>query len=135
MILIDDYDWFANRLMFEQMDLYRKFVFGVSCDPLSSPIRSFLETINFCKAILPGLRLFMTDVTPIALSDASSVNFIENISQKEQFGDILGFSQSDIERGLQIAELKKTKSSDVRYWLRELLHGYYFVGTSAGGLY
>lgn len=76
-------------------------------NPLSSPIRSFLQTIKSCGKIHPSLRVFMTGITPITLADASGINFIKDISLDAKFGDILGFSQIDIARGLKLAGIEE----------------------------
>jgi hypothetical protein len=93
-ILIDEYDRFANKIMFENPDLYNKVVSGRSGDPISSPIRSFFETIK----TMTGIRSFTVGISPIALADASGANFISDISA--YVGDVVGLAEADVRSAL-----------------------------------
>jgi hypothetical protein len=93
-ILIDEYDRFANKIMFEKPDLYNKVVAGQSGDPLSSPIRSFFETIK----MMTKIRSFTVGISPIALADASGAIFILDISAF--VGDVVGLNDSDVRSAL-----------------------------------
>jgi len=135
MILIDEYDRFANKLMFEQMDTYVKIVAGKSNEPLSSPIRTFYETLKTCSQILANFRVLSVGITPLALADASGVNFMEDISLDMKFGDIVGFSQKDIDHGLAVAGVKPKYEPTVKHIMKMVLNGYHFIGSSGDGLY
>ena len=76
-VLIDEYDRFANKIMFENPDQYNKVVVVRSVDLLSSPIRSFFETIK----TMTNIRSFTVGISPIALADASGANFVYDISE------------------------------------------------------
>ncbi len=44
-VLIDEYDRFTNKIMFEKPDVHSKVLTGQFGDPFSSPTRSFFETL------------------------------------------------------------------------------------------
>ena len=93
-VLIDEYDRFANKIMFENPDQYNKVVLVRSVDLLSSPIRSFFETIK----TMTNIRSFTVGISPIALADASGANFVYDIS--EYVGDIVGLTDTDVHSAL-----------------------------------
>ena len=95
-VLVDEYDRFANTLMFEHREMYAKIVSGKSGDAQSSPIRSFFEALKSVDA-----RSFTTGITPIALADASGANMIKNLTHDPAFGAMCGFREQDVKRGLQ----------------------------------
>ena len=59
-VLIDEYDRFANKIMFEDPDMYDKIVAGRSGKRFSSPISSFFETIK----MLTNIRSFTIGISP-----------------------------------------------------------------------
>jgi hypothetical protein len=87
-ILIDEYDRFANKLMFERPDMYNKVDAGQSGDAFFSTIRSFFG----CIKRLQNARSFTMGLSRIALADASGANFIDNISDVGAVGDLLGLT-------------------------------------------
>ena len=107
MILIDEYDRFANKLMAENIVLYKKMVRGKSGDAISSPIRSFFETLKSISSESLNFRSFTVGITPLTLADASGVNFMKDVSLDENYGNIVGFTQSDIDFGLILAGVDK----------------------------
>lgn len=70
-----------------------------------------------------NFRSLTVGITPLALADAITMI---NISLDYKYGDIVGFAQKDIDNGLAIAGVKKEY---IRSMLKQLLHGYYFIGT------
>ena len=70
LILVDEYDRMANKLIFENPDAYNKIVLrDATDDPLTSPIRGFLESIKAISAFVE-CRSIVTGITPIALTDS-----------------------------------------------------------------
>ena len=43
-------------------------------------------------------------LAPLALNDASGVNFISDVTHVHQLADMLGFKEADILRGLNLLE-------------------------------
>ena len=100
LVLVDEYDRFANKLLFQDIPVYRKAVKGVSGDPSSSFLRTLFEALKPATS-LPAYRTFTTGLTPLALNDASGVNYINNISHQRATFDLVGFKKHDVEQALK----------------------------------
>jgi hypothetical protein len=86
-VLIDEYDNFANSLLSENIDNFKK-ILGKG-----GFVRSFYEVIK--TATLNGIvdRLFVTGVTPITMDTMTSgFNILENITNSEEFNELAGFN-------------------------------------------
>jgi hypothetical protein len=120
-LLIDEYDRFANKLMFENPEAYDKVVAGTSGEKFSSPIRSFFESVK----ALSGVRSFTTGLSPIALADASGANNIGFITQDPRFADMLGFTEKHVEMGL-MRLFPRAKVPKVLNVCKRFFNGYRF---------
>jgi len=80
--LVDEYDRFANKLMFENPEAYSKVVAGIPGDPQSSPIRAFFETMKKInhKSLTMG-------ISNVGLADASGPNHMIDLSDQIQFSN------------------------------------------------
>ena len=134
MVLIDEYDRFANKLMFEAPELYSTVVSGKSGDPSSSPIRSFLETLKGAKG-LARYRTLITGITPLALADASGYNVARDITHKVSISGICGMSKKDVIEGLQkalgLSEITQ-EVLDLFDVVKTYYNGYLFIGSDYG---
>ena len=119
-LLVDEYDRFANKLMFEDPERYHHFV-GT---PGSSPLRSFLETV---KEVKPA-RTFITGITTIALADASGANSFRNISFEPQLGTMVGFTEEIVRRGLGALQLSDTQGESAMQLMHAFFDGFRFPG-------
>ena len=120
-VLVDEYDRFASKIMFENTHLYSQVVTGKSGDPLSSPIRSFFETIK----MMTNIRSFTVGISPIALADASGANFIADISAYA--GDVVGFTDADVRSALTSIFGDKCKEIDsLMKLIQRFYNGYRF---------
>ena len=129
-VIIDEYDRFANKLMFENPELYKTIVAGETRVLGSSPIRSFFETLKMLTAT-HGVRSFATGVTPIALADASGANDRVDLSNDEDFADVCGFTEADIKRGLSlIAHMSDEERDRALVMMREYYNSYLFEGST-----
>ena len=123
--IVDEYDRFANKLMLENVKSYKQFVTGKSKVPASSPIRSFFEKLKALSR--NGNRSFATGLTPVALADASGANDRKDISHWSEFADMCGFTEADIQRGLeQIGTLSDEQRKHALDLMREYYNGYLF---------
>jgi len=89
-LLIDEYDHFANGLLAEDQTLFQK-VMGKG-----GFVRSFYETLK--TATREGVldRLFITGVTPLMLDSLTSgFNISKNLSTEEAFSTALGFTREE----------------------------------------
>jgi hypothetical protein len=91
LLLIDEYDHFANSILAEDLQQFQKIV------GKGGFVRSFYETIK--TATQRGIvdRLFITGVTPIMLdSMTSGFNIGENVSLTEAFNEAMGFTRAEV---------------------------------------
>ncbi|KAI3660903.1 hypothetical protein MP638_006660 [Amoeboaphelidium occidentale] len=88
-LIIDEYDRFANKLLFETPDAYKNMISGKSGDPKSSVIRNVLETVKSVGRE-GGMRTFITGISPMAMADASGYNICKNITHDSDLAELLG---------------------------------------------
>jgi hypothetical protein len=96
LLLIDEYDHFANAILADDLQLFQGVV------GKGGFVRSFYETIK--AATQRGIvdRLFITGVTPIMLdSMTSGFNIVENLSLSEGFNEAIGFTHNEVAELLQ----------------------------------
>ena len=96
LLLIDEYDHFANSILADDLKLFQSIV------GKGGFVRSFYETIK--TATQRGIvdRLFITGVTPIMLdSMTSGFNIVENLSLQEDFNEAIGFTHDEVAELLQ----------------------------------
>ena len=96
LLLVDEYDHFANTVLAEDLGLFRRIT------GKGGFVRSFYETVK--AATQRGIvdRLFITGVTPITLdSMTSGFNIGENISFEKSFNTVTGFTKAEVAGLLQ----------------------------------
>nr|WP_040840823.1 AAA family ATPase [Thiothrix nivea] len=96
LLLIDEYDHFANSILADDLKLFQHIV------GKGGFVRSFYETLK--TATLTGVidRMFITGVTPVMLdSMTSGFNIGENISLDEAFNSAVGFTKAETASLLQ----------------------------------
>ena len=104
-VIVDEYDRFANKLMLDaDVGVYESIVAGTSGQALSSPIRSFFETLKVL-AKDGTFRSFTTGIAPIALADASGANHMWSLTHEPDFADVCGLKRADVEEALALVEL------------------------------
>lgn len=132
MILVDEYDRFANKLMLENIEAYKRMVVGSSGVLASSPIRGIYECFKGLSRHLGDSFLQLsTGITPIALADASGANYVTNVSMKYAMGDVVGFSREDLEVGLKNAGIVEDKELETALEvMKKHYNGYLFPGSS-----
>ncbi|AGX88211.1 AAA family ATPase [Candidatus Symbiobacter mobilis] len=90
LLLIDEYDHFANSLLAEDLDSFRSAV------GKGGFVRSFYETIKSATQAGTIDRFFITGVTAIMLDSLTSgFNITKNLTFEEDFHDILGFTREE----------------------------------------
>jgi hypothetical protein len=103
-ILIDEYDHFANDILAasglasdsatQKNAVQKQYSRTVGANSI---VRDFYETLKM--SVKDNVeRIFITGVTPIMLDDMTSgFNIANNISNKPQYNEILGFTQEEME--------------------------------------
>jgi len=116
LLLIDEYDHFANVVLGDDFD-YFKDITGES-----GFVRSFYEVFKEFAGTVIG-RVYITGVTPITLDSlASGFNFVINRSLDPQLNKIMGFSQEEINWMLDYYNIDPVHK-DV---IKEYYNGYLF---------
>jgi len=112
-LLIDEYDNFANEVMMSRQrgarDRYEALLYG------EGALKSLFKTVKAAAAGMGLERVFITGVSPVAMSDVSSAyNVAKNISHRSQFSDLCGFHEKEITTVLeQIIEDCRLPSEEI----------------------
>jgi len=136
-LLIDEYDNFANEVMMTDGAAYRRLV---------STDGPFKHVMKWVKAATEGEgleRLFMTGVTPVAMSDLTSgLNMAENVSQARSLNGLCGFTEDELEALLDAfaEERREAGESPVSTvetldMMRTWYNGYRFAETAGEKIY
>ena len=101
-LLIDEYDHFANAILAYSMDDFLTIV------GKGGFVRSFYEVLKSATQTGTLQKMFITGVTPITLDSLSSgFNIASNISGKEVFNLMAGFSQDEVTYALENSIFKR----------------------------
>ncbi|WGZ95802.1 MAG: AAA family ATPase [Candidatus Thiothrix putei] len=131
LLLIDEYDHFANALLAEDQGLFQS-VMGKG-----GFVRSFYETIKTATQRGTVDRLFITGVTPLMLDSLTSgFNIGKNLSLHHDFNTAMGFTQTEVISLLQpLVEQCKldadTLLGDMAHWY----NGYRFHSKATETVY
>jgi len=119
MILIDEYDNFANKLLLKEKNDY--------LDLISDKTASFKQFFTILKTATdmensPLKRMFITGVTPMTMFDVTSgFNIGSNISLHPELNDMIGFNKDELDKILNYYKLDIDKNI-----LREWYNNYNF---------
>lgn len=128
-LLIDEYDNFANELMMghraAEESRYQAILSGEGC------MKVLFKTIKAAAGGQGLGRVFITGVSPVAMSDLTSgYNVAENIYLLPQFNALCGFREDEIAAATtQIAgecDLAPTKADEAVEMMRTFYNGYRF---------
>ena len=113
MILIDEYDNFANKLFLREKREY--------LDLVSEKTASFKQFFTVLKTATTGndspiKKMFITGVTPMTLFDVTSgFNIGSNVSLDAELNDMVGFNETELEQILNYYQLDIDKNV-LREW-------------------
>jgi hypothetical protein len=121
-LFIDEYDNFANEILVAKQEQYESLMYG---DGL---FRTLFKAVK--AAASQGLdRVFITGVSPVAMSDITSgYNVAENIYIEPQFNALCGFTEHEISTLLQTLASEQTSWSvqEALAMMRTFYNGYRF---------
>ena len=129
-IIIDEYDHFANDLIALGTNLsyeqYKELIWA------NGVVRDFYETLkDNTERIIDSI--FMTGVTPMMLDDVTSgFNLSNNLSVKEKYCEILGFTEEEVEFVRQQAGVDQAL---IKVDMKYLYNGYKFHLNAKNKLY
>ena len=118
-IMIDEYDHFANRLLFQSKEKYLSIV-----SDKTAMFKQFFTTLKVATSgnNSPLKRMFITGVTPMTMYDVTSgFNIGNNISLDKNFNNLLGFTQNEVDDYLKYYEVEVDKKM-----LKEWYNNYIF---------
>ncbi|KAJ3176556.1 hypothetical protein HDU85_006876 [Gaertneriomyces sp. JEL0708] len=128
MILVDEYDRYANRVMLENTQQYLASLEDKDkAASLVLPLRSFLEALKSLSSTR-GLeyRTLIVGLTPLAFADASGANIWSNISHEPIFSNVCGFTEKDLKRGLSDLGFEGDKQTLPLMIMKRCFNGYTF---------
>ena len=132
-LLIDEYDHFANGILAESMDSFLEIV------GKGGFVRTFYEVIKTGAMLGVFDRIFITGVTPITMDSLSSgFNIANNISLEEDFNEMCGFTEEEVEYLLEetvFQECSEVDKARVREDVRKFYNGYTFSPESKTKVY
>lgn len=122
LLLIDEYDHFANSVLADDLKLFQK-IMGKG-----GFVRSFYEVLKTATQRGTLDRLFVTGVTPIMLdSMTSGFNIGVNISLHEDFNEAIGFTETEVATLLQpLADTCQLPMTELLADTRRWYNGYRF---------
>ena len=131
LLLIDEYDHFANSVLADNLQLFKGIV------GKGGFVRSFYETLK--TATMTGAidRLFITGVTPMMLDSLTSgFNIGENLSQHEAFNSMVGFTKTEVESLCQpLLEQQKSDQTTLMADIKRWYNGYRFHNEATETIY
>ncbi|MDX8393658.1 MAG: AAA family ATPase, partial [Mariprofundales bacterium] len=124
-LLIDEYDNFTNELMMGGGE-YTSLVHG------EGAVRAIFKAVKAAAAGMGLERVFITGVSPIAMSDITSAyNVASNIYLLPDFNGLCGFTENEISAALElIAQEHSIAASEIKRALdmmRTFYNGYRFA--------
>jgi len=128
-LLIDEYDNFANEVMMSRQrgarDRYEALLYG------EGALKSLFKTVKAAAAGMGLERVFITGVSPVAMSDVSSAyNVAENISSDLEFNDLCGFREAEVvaivQRVVNACGLPEEEANKALEMMRVFYDGYRF---------
>lgn len=131
MLLIDEYDNFANNLMHGNQSLYQEILHG------EGYIRTFFKGIKEGTEKGVFTKVFVTGVTPIMLDDVTSgANMFTNASLDKDLNSMLGFTQSEVDKIIKDFKLAKiVDENKLRETLKIYTNGYKFSPDAINPVY
>jgi hypothetical protein len=131
LLLIDEYDHFANSILADDLKLFQRIV------GKGGFVRSFYETIK--TATQRGIvdRFIATGVTPIMLdSMTSGFNIGKNISRSKAFNAAVGFTRQEVASLLQpLADACLLEQEQVLDVVTDWYNGYRFHSEADDNIY
>ena len=129
-LLIDEYDHFTNEILIRDLTEFQS---SVSQDGY---VRKFYETIKIATQQGFVDRFFITGVSPITLDGLTSgFNIVKHLTGKEEFHDMMGFSEPEVEDLLDSVLEDKSRLPVIMQDLKLWYNGYRFNAVTAGTVY
>ena len=128
-IIIDEYDHFANELLGFHPERFK------SLGSKNGKVRKWYEILK--KGTETAVdRIFITGVAPITLDSLTSgFNIGTDITQDEDFNDMMGFTQSELIEILNSQDIAKEEQEKILPIMKENYDGYKFCLKAKNQIY
>jgi hypothetical protein len=122
LLLIDEYDNFANNIMTGKRKLYADLVHE------GGYVRTFYKAIKECTADGVISKTFITGVSPILLDDVTSgANIFTIVSGDQDLNSMLGFNEKDVNQLINYYKIDEiVNGTELRTILKDYCNGYKF---------
>nr|WP_077360107.1 AAA family ATPase [Clostridium saccharoperbutylacetonicum] len=124
LVLIDEYDNFANDLITSNERLYY--------DVISSQgyIRTFYKNLKSLTSTIID-RIFMTGVSPILLDDLTSgFNITKNLTLDRRYNEMLGFTDEELRSLIDEIQINNFNKEMLIFYMKQYYNGYLFCEES-----
>lgn len=119
-VIIDEYDHFANELLGFYLEHFKNLV------SKNGRIRKWYEVLKEGTETVID-RIFITGVAPITLDSLTSgFNIGTDITQDEDFNDMMGFTKTELIEILDSQEISKDEQEKILPIMKENYDGYKF---------
>ena len=119
-VIIDEYDHFANELLGFNTNHFKSLV------SKNGQVRKWYEILKKGTENVVD-RIFITGVAPITLDSLTSgFNIVTDITQDENFNEMMGFTEKELEKLMEEQNIKGEKKEELLPIMRENYDGYRF---------
>ena len=119
-VIIDEYDHFANELLGFNTNHFKSLV------SKNGKVRKWYEILKKGTENVVD-RIFITGVAPITLDSLTSgFNIVTDITQDENFNEMIGFTEKELEKLMEEQNIKGEKKEELLPIMRENYDGYRF---------
>ena len=119
-VIIDEYDHFANELLGFNTNHFKSLV------SKNGQVRKWYEILKKGTENVVD-RIFITGVAPITLDSLTSgFNIVTDTTQDENFNEMMGFTEKELEKLMEEQNIKGEKKEELLPIMRENYDGYRF---------
>ena len=128
-IIIDEYDHFANELLGFNTEQFRNLV------SKNGKVRKWYEILKKGTETVVD-RIFITGVAPITLDSLTSgFNIGTDITQDEEFNEMIGFTEEELKKILKNQEISLKEQEKIIPIMKENYDGYKFCLKAKNQIY
>ena len=128
-VIIDEYDHFANELLGFNPEQFRGLV------SKNGKVRKWYEILKKGTETVVD-RIFITGVAPITLDSLTSgFNIVTDITQDEEFNEMIGFTEEELKEILKNQEISLKEQEKIIPIMKENYDGYKFCLKAKNQIY
>ena len=128
-VIIDEYDHFANELLGFYPEQFKSLV------SKNGKVRKWYEILKKGTETVVD-RIFITGVAPITLDSLTSgFNIGTDITQEEEFNEMMGFTNEELKKLMNDQEISKEEQEKIMPIMKENYDGYKFCLKAKNQIY